>query len=77
MSCLTPPPGGGAPTFTSSVIASGGSMPSTMGWGAQRINLSIRDVQQTILEGRLAGTGVWNIEGNETAEYLNSGSGTY
>jgi hypothetical protein len=74
MSCLTPPPGG-VPSFTSSIISSGGSDPDVTKWGAQRVCLSIRDVQQSILEGRLVGTGVWNIEGNESAEYIDSGSG--
>lgn len=55
--------GGG---FVSSVISSagGGSDPVTTGWGAQKINLSMTDVQATIQEGRMVGTGVWDIDGN-------------
>jgi hypothetical protein len=57
---------GGAP-FTSSVISpvGGGSDPTTMAWGARRINLSMSDVRQTIQEGRASGPiRIWNIEGN-------------
>jgi hypothetical protein len=52
--------------FVSSVISSqgGGSDPTTRGWGALKINLSMSDVQDTIQEGRLVGTGIWDVDGN-------------
>jgi hypothetical protein len=55
----------------SSAIQSGGSDPSVIRWGARRLNLSIADVQQTIQEGRMVGTGIWNIDGN-TQIHLNN-----
>jgi hypothetical protein len=58
---------GSTPSFTSSVISSGGSDPTTAGWGARRLNLTMADVQETIQEGRAMGFGVWNILGNTTA----------
>jgi hypothetical protein len=53
-------------SFVSSVISSagGGSDPDVIGWHAQKINLSMSDVQQTIQEGRMVGTGIWDIDGN-------------
>ena len=61
--------GDGTPAFTSSVIGSngGGSDPDITKWGARRLNLSMRDVQATIQEGRAARDGrtiAWSIEGN-------------
>jgi hypothetical protein len=56
--------GPGSSGFVSSVLGSGGQDPSIGGWGAQRVNLSMADVQQTIQEGRLIGTGIWGIDGN-------------
>jgi hypothetical protein len=52
--------------FVSSVISSqgGGSDPTTRGWGALKLNLSMVDVQATIQEGRVVGTGIWDIDGN-------------
>jgi hypothetical protein len=58
-------------TFVSSTLASGGQEPSVTGWGALKLNLSIVDVMNTVQEGRMAGTGIWDIDGNK-ALFMNN-----
>ena len=58
-------------TFQSSALSSGGQDPTTINWGARRLNLSPADVQQTIYEGRLTGTGIWDIDGNKALHMNN------
>jgi hypothetical protein len=64
----------GSGGFSSSVISSsgGGSDPDVTRWGAIRLNLSIADIQQTIQEGRMQGTGAWDIDGNKMLPGVNN-----
>jgi hypothetical protein len=51
-------------TFEANTLTDGGSgvgTPSVQAFGAQRINLSMADVQQTIQEGRAQGIKPFNL----------------